>query len=112
MNDNVKLEAQNYIKNNCKYYKNYFCTRDMDTVVKNVMEILERSFLKTNSFCYYVDYSLTQMFLDSNYYYRKLSPKKRRQLDFYRKAMTKILMHVNLIFEEINNINDCIKRHA
>ena len=111
MNNNIKLEAQNYIKNNCRYYKNYFCTRDMNTVVKHAMEILERNFLKINSFCYYVDYSLTQMFLDSNYCYNVLTSKKRNQLDCYKKAMTKILMHLNLIFVEINNINNCIKNN-
>lgn len=103
MDEGIKREAQNYIKNNCKYYKNYFCSKDLNMTMKFAVRILENKLLNLNRFCYYLDYSLAQIFMNTDYYL-KLSKKNRKKLEFYQRSVVKIYLHLNSIFSEINNI--------
>lgn len=109
MSNDIKLEAQKYIKNNCKYYKNYFLSRKLNISVNNTVKILEKKLLNINSFCYYIVFSLSELFMDTALY-KNLSKRERKQFDFCSKSFAKIYMHVDLIFAEINNIKACISK--
>ncbi len=103
MNENIKLEAQIYIKNNCNCYKNYFYLKNTNIVVNRVIKILEKKLLNINTFCYYISNTLGEMNRDWSYYC-SLSKPERRQLDFYQNSFIKIYMHIDFIFNEIDEI--------
>lgn len=109
MQTDIKLEAQNYIKNNCKYYKQYFCTRNLDDVMIHVLKILENKLLPANAFCYYINHSFEYM-IDNNSIYFNLSKQKRKNLEFYQTSIIKIYMHIDSIFNEIDHIKKYIER--
>ncbi len=101
--EDLKLEAQRYIKNNSKYYKNYLESRKIKPVILNAMKILERKLLNINAFCYYINYACAKV--DANIsLYLKLTPLERKQLNFYQNSFIKIGMHLDLIFTEIEKI--------
>lgn len=108
MNEEIKKAAQDYIKNNCKYYEKYFCSRDLHSSVRRVTTILECKFLSINAFCYYVNYSFGRMSGDYQLYCN-LSKEQRKLLYLCNKAMAKIYMHLDLIFAEISNIKSICK---
>lgn len=110
INEDIKREAGNYIKNNCKYYKNYFCTRDYNIVMKNVVKIVEEKLLDVNSFCYYLNETFSLMFFDFKFY-RELSKKNQKNLDCYQRSVIKISMYLNSIFSEINDIKSYLENN-
>ena len=109
MNENIKLEAQVYIKNTCKCYKNYFYLKNTNIVMNRVVKILEKKFLNINTFCYYIINTLSEMNYDAKYY-SGLTRLGRRQLAFYQDSFVKIYMHIDYIFNEIDEIKKYIKK--
>ena len=109
MNENIKSEAQIYIKNNCKLYKNYFYLKNTNIVVNRAVKILEKKLLNINAFCYYISNTFSEMDYDWEYYC-SLSKAERMQLDFFQNSFIKIYMHIDFIFNEINNLKKRIKQ--
>lgn len=109
MNENIKLEAQLYIKNNCKLYKDYFYLKNINTLINRVVKILEKKLLNVNTFCYYVSNALDELYYNSSYYC-ELSKSDRKRLNFYSNAFVKISMHLDLIFNEIDGIKKCFEK--
>ena len=109
MSENIKLEAQVYIKNTCKCYKNYFYLKNTNIVMNRVVKILEKKFLNINTFCYYIINTLSEMNYDGQYYCN-LAKTERKQLAFYQDSFVKIYMHIDYIFNEIDEIKKYIKK--
>lgn len=109
-NENIKSEAQDYIKNNCRYYNNYFYNGAPDCIIEDTAKILDRKILNINTFCFYLKNSCSAI-LWSGAYRRNLQRRKCRNLEFYYKALIKISMHIYYIFAEIDNIKAYIQRN-
>lgn len=109
MNQQIIEEARQNIKNNCKYYMQYFLQRDLNNIFIFVTKIVEKQLLSINKFIYYVYYSISQMYEDFNLY-GSLSKQYRKDLDFYHTIIVKIFMHLNAIFNELDKIKIYYKK--
>jgi len=100
--ENVE-KARQYIQKHCRYYAQYFMRRNINYVMFFAVKILERKLLNLNKFIYYIKYSHAIMTEDFNFYF-SLTKQNRSDVDYYHTVIIKIIMHLNVIFNELGKI--------